>query len=74
MKKHMLICFFISMLVGWGKEWEEENEWGSYKMEIIMKKEIEIVKLENEVVDMLKIIIIIRGYTLNNFTTHITIL
>jgi hypothetical protein len=43
-------------------------------MEIIMKKEIEIVKLENEVVDMLKIIIIIRGYTLNNFTTHITIL
>jgi len=34
---------------------------------------------ENEIlckyeVDMLKIIIIIAGYTLNNFTTHITIL
>jgi len=40
MKKHMLICFFISMLVGWGKEWEEENEWGSYKMEIIIKKQM----------------------------------
>jgi hypothetical protein len=43
MKKHMLICFFMSMLVGWGKEWEE-NEWGSYRMEIIIKKGNEIVK------------------------------
>ncbi len=31
MKKHMLICFFISMLVDKGKEW------GSYKMEVLMK-------------------------------------
>jgi len=36
MKKHMLIYFFISMLVG------RENEWSSYKMAII--------KFENEVV------------------------
>jgi hypothetical protein len=28
----MLICFFISFLV------DKEKEWGSYKMEIIIKK------------------------------------
>jgi hypothetical protein len=36
MKRHMLIYFFISMLV------VREKEWSSYKMEV--------VKLENEVV------------------------
>jgi hypothetical protein len=29
MKKHMLICFFISKLVGWEME-REENEWASF--------------------------------------------
>jgi hypothetical protein len=32
MKKHMLICFFISFLV------DKEKEWGSHKMGIIIKK------------------------------------
>jgi hypothetical protein len=31
MKRHMLICFFISMLVDRGKEWD------SSKMEVLMK-------------------------------------
>ncbi len=30
MKRHMLICFLISMLVDRGKEW------GSYKMEVFL--------------------------------------
>jgi hypothetical protein len=32
MKKHMLILFFISMLV------DRKKEWGSYKMEVVIKK------------------------------------
>jgi hypothetical protein len=32
MKKHMLICFFMSMLVGKGKKWN------SYKTEVVIKK------------------------------------
>jgi hypothetical protein len=32
MKKHMLICFFICMLVDRGKEWV------GYKVEIFIKK------------------------------------
>jgi hypothetical protein len=30
MKRHMLICFFISMLV------DREKKWNSYKMEVII--------------------------------------
>jgi hypothetical protein len=32
MKRHMLICFFISMLVNKAKKW------GSYKMEVVIRK------------------------------------
>ncbi len=32
MKRHMLIYFFISMLVDRGKEWD------SYKMEVVIRK------------------------------------
>jgi len=32
MKRQMLSCFFISMLV------DREKEWGSYKMEVVIKK------------------------------------
>jgi hypothetical protein len=32
MKRHMLICFFISMLV------DKEKKWDSYKMEVVIKK------------------------------------
>jgi len=32
MKKHMLICFFISMLV------DRKKDWGSYKMGVIIRK------------------------------------
>jgi hypothetical protein len=32
MKRHMLICFFISMLV------DKEKECGSYKMEVVIRK------------------------------------
>jgi hypothetical protein len=32
MKKHMLICFFISILV------DREKEWGSYKVDVVTKK------------------------------------
>jgi hypothetical protein len=32
MKWHMLICFFISMLV------DREKKWSSYKMEVVIKK------------------------------------
>jgi hypothetical protein len=32
MKRYMLIYFFISMLV------DREKEWGSYQMEVIIKK------------------------------------
>jgi hypothetical protein len=32
MKKHMLFCFLISMLV------DRIKEWGSYKMEVVIKK------------------------------------
>jgi len=32
MKRHMSICFFISMLIDRGKMWD------SYKMKIIIKK------------------------------------
>ncbi len=32
MKKPVLICFFISMLVN------REQEWSSYKMEVVIKK------------------------------------
>jgi hypothetical protein len=32
MKRHMLIYFFIFMLI------DREKEWGSYKMEVIIKK------------------------------------
>jgi hypothetical protein len=32
MKRHMLICFFISMLV------DGKKEWGSYKMEVVIRK------------------------------------
>jgi len=32
MKMHMLICFFISLLV------DREKEWSSYKMEVVIKK------------------------------------
>jgi len=32
MKRHMIICFFISMLV------DMEKEWDNYKMEVIIKK------------------------------------
>jgi hypothetical protein len=31
-KRHMLIWFFIFMLV------DREKEWGSYKMEVVIKK------------------------------------
>jgi hypothetical protein len=34
MKRDMLICFFISMLV------DKEKEWGGYIMEIVIKKEM----------------------------------
>jgi hypothetical protein len=33
-KRHMLICFFISMLV------DREKEWGGHKMEVVIKKEM----------------------------------
>jgi hypothetical protein len=32
MKRHMLICFFTSMLM------DKEKEWGGYKMEVVIKK------------------------------------
>jgi hypothetical protein len=32
MKRHMLILFFISMLV------DKEKEWGSYKMKLVIRK------------------------------------
>jgi hypothetical protein len=32
MKKHMLICFFISMLR------DRKKEWGSYKMDVVIRK------------------------------------
>jgi hypothetical protein len=32
MKRHMLICFFIFILV------DKEKEWGIYKMKVIVKK------------------------------------
>jgi hypothetical protein len=32
MKRHMLICFFMSMLV------DREIEWDSYKMEVDIRK------------------------------------
>jgi hypothetical protein len=32
MKRHMLICFVISMLM------DRKKKWGSYKMEVIIKK------------------------------------
>jgi hypothetical protein len=32
MKRSMLIYFFLSMLM------EKEKEWGSYKMEVVIKK------------------------------------
>jgi hypothetical protein len=32
MKRRMLICFLISMLV------DREKEWGSYKMEVVIRK------------------------------------
>jgi hypothetical protein len=32
MKRHMLIYFFISMLM------DREKEWGSYKMEVVIRK------------------------------------
>ncbi len=32
MKRHMLICFFISMLV------DREKKWSNYKMEVAIKK------------------------------------
>jgi len=32
MERHMLICFFISMLVG------REKEWNNYKMKVFIKK------------------------------------
>jgi hypothetical protein len=32
MKRHILFCFFISMLM------DREKEWGSYKIEIVIKK------------------------------------
>ncbi len=32
MKRHMLICFFISMLV------DSKKEQGSYKMEVVIRK------------------------------------
>jgi len=34
MKKHMIICFFTSMLV------DREKEWGGYKMEVVIKKRV----------------------------------
>jgi hypothetical protein len=34
MKIYMLICFFISMLVG------REKERGSYKMEVVVRKKL----------------------------------
>jgi hypothetical protein len=37
MKIHMLICFFISILMDIGKEWD------SYKMEVVIKKGGEII-------------------------------
>ncbi len=50
MKRHMLICFFISMLV------DRKNHWSSYKLEIVVmkvnrkKNNYDVVRLENEVV------------------------
>jgi hypothetical protein len=35
MKRHMLILFFISMWVVY-----REKEWGNYKMEVVIKKEM----------------------------------
>jgi len=32
MKRHMLICFVIFMLV------DKKKEWGSYEMEVIIRK------------------------------------
>jgi hypothetical protein len=32
MKRHILICFFIFMLI------DREKEWDSYKMEVIIRK------------------------------------
>jgi hypothetical protein len=32
MKRHMLIFFFISMLV------DREKEWGNYKMDVVIKE------------------------------------
>jgi hypothetical protein len=32
MKRYMLICLFITMLM------DREKEWGSYKMEVIIRK------------------------------------
>jgi hypothetical protein len=32
MKRHMLICLFISMLV------DRKKEWNGYKMEIVIRK------------------------------------
>jgi len=32
MKRHMLICFFIFMLV------DKEKEWDIYKMKVVVKK------------------------------------
>jgi hypothetical protein len=40
MKIYMLICFFISMLVG------KENEQGSYKMEVVIRKKLKQLSLE----------------------------
>jgi hypothetical protein len=34
MKRHMIICFLISMLV------DREKEWDSYKLEVVIKKEM----------------------------------
>jgi hypothetical protein len=40
MKRYLLICFFISMLTG------KEKEQGSYKMEVIIRKQIKQLSLE----------------------------
>jgi hypothetical protein len=40
MKRYLLICFFISMLAG------KEKEQGSYKMEVIIRKQMKQLSLE----------------------------
>jgi hypothetical protein len=44
MNRHMLIWFFISMLV------DRRKEWNSYKMEEVIRKGESLIRFENEVI------------------------